>query len=157
MMRTEIRDGNPRDLVYLKDCDLKCFAENWDSDTWGIAGEQFGIKVATIKGTVVGFAVFKRDEEDRSATHLIKLGVKPDYRNRGIGRELLKSVIQFACLIDQKTLYSLVPEYMVHPDDPYDASVWLSKMGFRAVLPMVPDYCTHLGTRQDAVRFVLKL
>lgn len=157
MLRTEIRDGRCEDIVYLKDADLKCFVENWDSDTWGVVGANYGVKVATVRGTVVGFAVFKRDEEDHRATHLMKLGVKPEFRNRGIGRELLKSVIQFARLINQQTLFTIIPEYMVNPEDPYDASVWLSKMGFRAVVPLVPEFCTHLGELQAGVRFELEL
>jgi ribosomal protein S18 acetylase RimI-like enzyme len=152
-----IRDAKETDLVYLHDCDLKCFHDTWDHELWRLAGSSFGIKVATRKNAVVGFAVYERDDNDPKEVCILKLGVKPKFRRFGIGTQLINSIIEFAQLIEANFISLLTPENMIDPGGSMDASAWMSKVGFRATVPLHPGAFPYYGQRQAGVLWHLVL
>lgn len=147
------RDARPEDQVYIQDLDLKCFETPWSSDGWAYAGEHYVIKLATFYGTPIGFATYLHNTE-QNVIQFPKVGVKRAYRNKGVARQLVSEAVQFCKQVRATRIETLVPETLLRPGEPQDASQWLSLVGWQAT-DIVRDFFPCMDQREDAVRFIL--
>lgn len=147
------RDATPEDQVYIQDLDLKCFEMSWSCDAWAYAGQHYIIKLAAYYGTPIGFATYVHNTED-NIIQFPKVGVKPSFRNKGVARQLVSEAVQFCKQVRALRIETLIPETLLRPGEPQDASKWLSKLGWEAT-GLVRDFFPCMGQREDAVRFIL--
>lgn len=124
-----IRDVKKEDFTHLFDCDVKCFDYVWSDEEWEFAATNYAIKVAHWYGTPVGFGVFMLGE--KKAVSILKIGVKPNLRKRGIGRGLFREAAMFADQMGAKELNCIVPESLCRPNEPQCILGWLTKMGLK--------------------------
>jgi ribosomal protein S18 acetylase RimI-like enzyme len=148
----KIRDAGPRDQVHIIDCDIKCFDMAWSIDNWTFVLANHVIKLATFYRTPVGFAVLAFDNESR-VLHVPKLGVKPTYRRRGVGRQLMQEAINFAQQTCARHLETVVPESILRPGEPAYVGDWLLKVGWKAT-GIVKGVFTSMGEKEDGVKFI---
>jgi ribosomal protein S18 acetylase RimI-like enzyme len=144
-----IRDVKKEDFSHLYDCDIKCFDYVWSDDEWEFAATNYAIKVGHWYGTPVGFAVFMLGE--KQAVTVIKVGVKPNFRKRGIGRNLFNEAFRFAVSMGAAELNCIVPETLCLPDEPQCILPWLKKMGMKGT-GIVKNYLQN----EDGYEFKLK-
>lgn len=154
-MMFAIRPFTPADLVHLQDCDVKCFDYGWNAEEWAFAAENYAIRIASYYGTPVGFAVMVVVTDPKRVGHLFKLGVKPNFRRRKVGRLLIASTIAFAKASDVDEIESIVPEGLCRPGEPQDITGWLAKVGFRGT-GVVPNYIHNMGVIEDGYKFNLR-
>lgn len=150
-----IRDAKPDDLVHLQDCDVKCFDYGWSTEEWEFAAENYAVRVAHYYGTPIGFAVFVVLNERQRIVHLFKLGVKPNFRRRKVGRLLVAEAMGFAEVRGIGEIESIIPESLCRPGEPQDITGWLAKIGFRGT-GLVPNYIQNMGINEDGYKFNLR-
>jgi GNAT superfamily N-acetyltransferase len=153
----QIRPANTSDPIYMKNCDLKCFDEPWDNETWEKMATTAATTVATFRGTPVGFAVYVSPRNRLDTVHLIKLCVTPQHRGRGVGALLFEHVTGFARIVGAKTIEIMIPEYLCDPRQPFSCIDWLKVMGFRADVPIVPDLFTYAGQPEAGIHFTCEV
>lgn len=149
----QTRHARPEDQVYILDLDLKCFESAWSHDSWAYAGQHYVIKLATFYGTPIGFATYVYNTE-KNVIQFPKVGVKRAFRNKGVGSRLVFEALQFCKQVRAQHVETLVPESLLRPGESQDASVWLSKLGWKAT-GIERDFFPCMGQREDAVRFTL--
>lgn len=137
------------------DCDIKCFDYPWSSDSWAFAAEEYVLKVATYYGTPIGFAVYLFNEE-KGVAQFPKIGVKPTFRRRGVGRMLLRDGIKFATTMGAPLIETVLPESILRPNEPNFVGEWMTKMGWKAT-GIERDFYPMMGQKEDGIRFILKL
>lgn len=150
-----IRDARPEDQVPIIDCDIKCFDLAWSTDSWSYVAANNVVKVATFYGTPIGFSVFLL-KADEPVVVLPKLGVKPTYRGKGVGRALLKEALVFARQVDARTIETIIPESLLRPGEPAFVGDWMTKMGWRPD-GLVREFFPSMGEKEDGVRFIISM
>jgi GNAT superfamily N-acetyltransferase len=88
---------------------------------------------------------------------ILKVAVKPAYRNQGIARHLIYNCILYAREVGAFRIVVLVPEGQLRPGETGDISQWLGKLGFRAQVPLLKDYFVFYGQAEDGVIFSLSI
>ena len=149
------RAAEERDAHYLIDIDIKCFDYAWMPEDWRQVSKTCVACVATWCGTPVGMAIFAKTPE--GDVEIVKVAVKSCYRNRGIARRLLYNCALYARETHAPRLLMLVPESRLRPGERDDISAWLTKLGFRAGIPLLRDYFTFYGQPEDGVLFSLPI
>jgi ribosomal protein S18 acetylase RimI-like enzyme len=150
-MSLVFRETRPADAHYLIDIDIKCFEHAWTPEEWRETSETSLGAVATWHGVPIGMSISRRSLE--GDVEVVKVGVKPPYRNNGIGRHLLQNCILHARDIMATRLFTIVPESAIAPGQPQDLSTWLSKLGFRAEKPLLRNHFYSYGQSEDGVTF----
>lgn len=148
-MIVQIRDAKPFDQVVLHDCDLKCFYVPWSDDFWGEIAKTHVVKVATYWGSIIGFVVATYLEEHRHVM-VPKVCVKPNYRRRKVGTQLIDEVEKFARLMKAECIVCTVPESFTSGDQ--DATGWLKALNFKAV-GLLREGATCYGDAEDVIIF----
>jgi GNAT superfamily N-acetyltransferase len=147
----QIRASNEQDAHYLLDIDIKCFDYAWLPKDWRRIAQDCMACVATWRGTPIGMVVFRNNRQ--GDVEIEKVAVKAPFRHQGIGRRLIHNCAMFAREIGAIELLMLVPEGRLRPGEPDDISGWLTKLGFRAEVPLLRDYFTFYGQPEDGVLF----
>jgi len=151
-----IRPGGDREVNLVKDLDLKSYHYPWDTEQWqataGTDPAQWCL--ALLKGRPSGFAIWRMADDE---VNLLRLGVRPVSRRRGVGTELLWHVVKYGRTHGAKRVSMIVPEINCFPGHPDDVSDWLSKRRFRAEPPIVKEYAFMYGQWVDGFRFVKEL
>jgi len=147
----EIRGTTERDAHYLLDIDIKCFDYAWSPDQWREVAKNCLACVATWHGTPVGMVLFA--DNQCGGVEITKIAVKPAYRNQGIARRLLRNCALFAREIGVGELLMVVPESLLRPGEADDISAWLTKLGFRAEVPLLKNHFFYYGRHEDGVVF----
>lgn len=88
-------------LNFLKDIDIKSYEYPWDDVEWKTELEVSVLKIWT-DGKPRGFTAYRfmsvgsvlgTEEEIKGVViHILKLAIHPEWRNKGIGTELLKNI-----------------------------------------------------------------
>ncbi|MBP1921816.1 ribosomal-protein-alanine N-acetyltransferase [Halorubrum alkaliphilum] len=91
-VETTIRPVERADLLAVVRIERACFSDPWAYDVFERLLDEPGFLVAEREGTVVGFVVGDvTPNAGRDIGHVKDLAVRPDSRERGIGRALLRS------------------------------------------------------------------
>lgn len=151
----DIRASSERDAHYLLDIDIKCFDYAWLPEDWRQVAKNCLACVATWQGTPIGMVIFGNNH--CGGVDIVKIAVKPPHRNQGVARRLLYNCALYAREIGATELLMLVPEGRLRPNEPDDISNWLTKLGFRAEVPLLKDYFTFYGQAEDGVLFSLPI
>jgi ribosomal protein S18 acetylase RimI-like enzyme len=101
----------------LTDSDWMDRAANWN-------GERSVLYIASDGGVGCGIAGAHLDEDDRTRAHLISMWTAPEYRQRGVGRFLVNTIIGWARLRRASILELLVTSQN-HP-----AILFYQRLGF---------------------------
>lgn len=151
MMLTNIRKPEPPDFNYILDIDLKCFEDNWSYNEWRetLYDSQYGVLIGTYQGLPVGFIVWFNDGKRGIIT---RLGVKPAYRQKGVGSQLLKAVEVILIQQGVKELLFSVTESLCRPGEPYDVSKWIIEQGYR-VNGLIKGTGLYCGVKEDEIGF----
>lgn len=91
-----IRRAGPEDVDLLTALDASCFATPWSRDSFAREMEHCELAfylIAEKNGRVVGYAGFWLIVDEG---HITNVGVIPQERKRGIGRELMEQLIALA-------------------------------------------------------------
>ncbi len=151
MILTNIRKPESYDLNYILDIDLKCFEDNWSYNEWRetLYDPRFGVLIGTYKGLPVGFIVWFSGTRDGLIT---RLGVKPTYRKRSVGSQLLAAVEVILIQQNIKEVRFPITESLCHPGMTYDVSRWLTTRDYKATTLMHGTglYC---GEKEDEIVF----
>jgi GNAT superfamily N-acetyltransferase len=151
----EYRAIERKDAHYLIDIDLKCFDYPWLPSDWrDISNTCFGT-VATYRGTPIGMIVFKVG--CYGDIEVLKIAVKPTFRNRGIGKRLLFHAICYGQTVQASHLVLVIPETQINPGHTNDLSKWLSQLHFRAQAPLLRNHYRQYGEDVDGVVFTLRI
>jgi ribosomal protein S18 acetylase RimI-like enzyme len=145
------RASTERDAHYLIDIDLKCFDYAWLPEAWRQVSKTCVACVATWNETPIGMAIFGKTPD--GDVEILKVAVKPAYRNQGIAQHLLYNCALYAREVHAFRLIMVVPEGQLRPGEPGDISDWLTRLGFRAQVPLLKDYFVFYGQAEDGVIF----
>ncbi len=151
----EFRASRREDAHYLLDIDLKCYEFSWLPEDWRTISKDSFATVATYNKTPIGMSVFYRTMYND--IEVLKLAVKPAYRNLGIGSRLLFNTILYGQEIRADRTILVVPESRLRPGREDDLSQWLLRRGFRAQIPLLRNYYTFYGQPEDGVLFTLTI
>ena len=152
-----VRGCRLSDANEMVDIDIKCFEDAWPVDEWNRIGHnaEYAISVATMFGTVVGFGVFRYDEESNDVV-IEKLAVKPSYRRKGASLHLLAGGVDYGKTKAAKALTIIVPESTIYPG-PASIGGWLTAVGFKATKPFLKRRFEAYGHYEDGVKFFAPL
>jgi len=151
----KIREANALDRSKLYDMDIKCFDDVWDLEAWLHWFEKDRvIYIAELDNKEVGFAVCVLLSD---GILIEKIGVKPAHRLLGISMSLLLTIQ--LCAGEQEwpgVVSTTVPETFLSPGQPGDVSGWITKVGFKAQVPLHPHYFCINGEDINGVPCILK-
>jgi len=147
-MITNIRKPGAQDLNYILDIDLKCFEDTWPHTKWRetVRDPNYGMLIGTYQGLPVGFIVWSNDGV------IARLAVKPTYRNKGVGSQLLAAV---EVIFSQQTILEVkfpITESLCQPGVSYDMSHWLTNRGYRAN-GLIKGAGWFSDTKEDQIKF----
>lgn len=155
-----VRGCRLSDANELIDIDIKSFEDAWPADEWNRVGHnaEYAISVATLFGAVIGFGVFRYDE-DTNDVMVVKLAVKPTYRRKGASLHILAGGIDYAKTKAAKNLTIIVPESTIYPDGNVPSMIggWLQAVGFKAMRPFLRRHFEAYGQVEDGVKFYAPL
>lgn len=133
------------DRAALLNIDLKCWDFPWSEDGWQYAVENYQILVARYRGELLGYSVFGRDFAQEKTIRFMKIGVRPGYRNHGVGTRLLLSSIAMCKGFE-------IEAWLMEDEVYRGAGQWLLKHNFRAFATK-RDVCIGLEGTEDAIVF----
>jgi GNAT superfamily N-acetyltransferase len=144
------------DINYLFDIDLKCFDDPLESDDWKVilTSPDRRKLISVVSGEPIGFVVWF---PTKASCTIVRLAVKPAYRNQGIGRQLLQAVCRDAKQQSIPIVTLAVSESLCCPGEPRDASQWLLNRSFKTNghSGVMRNWSVCFGQREDAFLFVL--
>lgn len=114
----------PTEVQYLA---LRCYQHRpeWQNDCSGSKEQKANAIIAELNGKPVGYAIY----QEAQSILLYQLGVLPEYRQNGIGSQLLQSILQASgtCRVS----------YLNHPKEETAATDFLLHRGFESFLEQV--------------------
>lgn len=152
------RPAEITDIGGLMNTDLKCFDAPWPTDMWRECPHKCSL--VSVGGNVAGFVVFTALQfifpgSERYVTAddvwIVRMGVKPEYRNKGLGSLLLDRVLDFADHNKARRIAGIVSENTV-----VDLRHWLTKRKFLAA-GIVNNCFTEYGDDTDGILWQRKL
>ena len=157
-MEPVIRLTRPNDINTLKALDLKTHQypmplEEWQKRINGSGKkDEARIVVCEVSKIAVGFAMWSIDFEQKFS-HLLRLGVLPDFRGRGIGRVLVHKCAQHSHENQCEKIKIVVPHVNCCPGDPDDVSTFLGKVEFHATGEIIHNWRVMYGDDIDGYIF----
>ncbi len=145
----DIRRGNEADIGDLLVIEDECFSIYYygqykfgvDEFLYYLYAPNCTLRVAVSNGHVVGYTAAVRRPRTGAILHIDSIAVLPDYRNQGIGNELLQALTEQA---RQRRCTTLVLEVAT----PNEAGIaFFTSHGFRKVRKL-PNY---YGRRLDGI------
>jgi GNAT superfamily N-acetyltransferase len=139
------------DVNHLLDIDIKCFDDTLPIDQWRevCLDPDVSKLVGTWYNTPVGFVLWSYRAQ---CVSVLRIGVKPEYRNKGVGTTLLQTAVIAARQCKAMSVDILVPESLCCPGSPGDVSQWLIAQNFRAK-EILKDVAVYCGNPEDAYLF----
>lgn len=147
------RETGPNDAHHLLDIDIKGFDCPWTPEEWREVSKDCVGMVATWNDTPIAFVISKRTED--GDIEIVKLAVKPWFRRQGISRRLVWNCVLHAREIMATNVLIVIPERRIDPGQPTDLTAWLTKLQFKAVLPIIKNHFHCYGEDEDGVIFAL--
>lgn len=162
-MRTppQLRLSKPGDINDLTTLDLKCYHYPLNMTSWRELLRESGkpmrgrVTVAEYGRYKIGFAVWLN--LDKETIEIMRLGVHPDYRRRGIGSLLLSKIMADAQHQQAKTLRITAPDIHCEPGHPDDVSDFLINSGFKTTGEVVSDFKRMYGDMVEGYIFEMRL
>jgi len=150
-----LRPASGNDINFLIDIDLKSYDYPWSVDKWRLLAlnPACTVTLATVNMEPVGFVAWGKIIADKEV-EILRLAVKPTYRNNGIGSLLLGSVEINANENGIQKITLIVPEIYCFPNCKGDVSRWLLARGYQATKPIFKDYFNMYGSKVDGFKFV---
>lgn len=112
--------------------------------------------IASVEQKKVGFAIWERGARDKPG-YLLRLGVMPNYRLKGIGRKILGWVCDDLRKSRKSSLKTVLSQNIcLGPNDPLDVSGFMVKSGFICT-GTVPDAFFEYGKKVEGLTFERKL
>lgn len=157
------RLARPDDSNDCADIDAKAFEIAWGSEEWYDlvrnsykegTDEKRTVIVCCYYGTPVGFAVMQANGNE---CLIQKLAVKEQWRRQRAASVLLHDVVMRAQDKRLTSVALIMPESYIYPDgegQPTLAIKWATKVGLKAVTPIIKDHFTGYGTTEDGVKFI---
>lgn len=114
-----------RDLSDIVQIDAASYGEPWDEERFLVALRKRNCigYVAESAGVIVGYMIYDLHKDH---LRLLRFGVDQDHRRRGVGRELVKRLID---KLHQQRRRSIE---ITAPEDSLDSHLFLRAMGFKA-------------------------
>jgi GNAT superfamily N-acetyltransferase len=134
----------------LEFVDRLCFDLNWTSEAWKTQVKEMTTRFCRIGhgGLTLGFWCGRLDvpenKDDFPTLYIVKLGVHPSWRNKGLSRAIIRDIRTFARNVGPDTkIKAQVCESLLNPKwrDCYIGG-WLDAVEFRPVEPFLVD-CNH--------------
>ena len=157
-----IRLTRPDDINTLTALDLKTHQypmplKEWQTKLSGSGKQdQARIVLCVVAGLPVGFAMWSIDNE-HNISHLLRLGVLPDFRLHGLGRLLVHACAQHSYEMRCDKVKIVVPDLNCSPGDPDDVSAFLNKLEFTATGEIIPEWGEMYGEPIEGYAFERQL
>lgn len=150
-----LRPALGNDVNFLIDIDLKCYDYPWSVDEWRLLAlnPACSVTLATINMEPVGFVAWGKVIAKKEA-EILRLAVKPAYRNSGVGSLLLGSIEIEANEYGMQKIVLIVPEIHCFPNHRNDVSQWLLTRGYKATKPILKNHFDMYGSKVDGFKFV---
>jgi GNAT superfamily N-acetyltransferase len=150
-----VREAGWLDRELLYHIDVRCFDDVWEKELWlHWFKEDRVVYVAEADDQIVGFAacIILSD-----GVAIEKIGVRPDFRLRGVSKDLLLTAHLRSQLQEWSHVLSItIPETFLCPGQPDDISGWVKAVRFRAKVPLQPDYFNINGDSIDGVSCLME-
>jgi GNAT superfamily N-acetyltransferase len=152
-----VRLTRPSDNNALADLDLKCYDYPYSNERWKeLAGESGKKKkprvvVLEVLRKPAGYAVWNYLDEDTAK--IIRLGVKPGWRRKGLGSVLLGKIIHHSQIEKADKLQVIIPDIHCIKGDPDNVSGFLAKTNFTATGEVIEGYRYMYGEWRDGYVF----
>ena len=136
------RKATPAESVCLAKVDRHCFDIAWEPTIWSEVIDGTHVRVGILNGIkkavyYVG-QYFPPEDGNRGFVQIVKLGVDPKLRNKGLSRAALADVRQWAWVNGVETkIFMDVPECLLYPGWDTFIGGWLDKVGFK---PYTEDF-----------------
>lgn len=145
----KIRKPEVTDLNFILDIDLKSTDDPWTIDQWRGAclNKDSYICLATYFNDPVGFIICN------TAGRILKIAIKPTFRNKGVGTKLIETIKYWAVQKNILGLGIVVPESLCYTGN---ICKWLNKQGFLAN-GILKDGVKYCGIIEDGFLFLLVL
>ena len=160
----QLRLVRPNDVSTITNLDLKCYHYPMDLDEWKeflqTINDTNKVVVLELGRRAVGFTAYELVEaikEGDSYVQVTRLGVHPEYRDRGFGSMLVKNVETAARRMKADKVSFLVPEIHCCPGDPDDVTHFLNFNGYYASGVIEYNYKRMYGRVIDAFYFTKEL
>jgi GNAT superfamily N-acetyltransferase len=145
----KIRKPEVTDINALLDIDLKSVDNSWTLDQWRgmCVNHDTYVSLATYLNDPIGFIICN------TTGRILKIAVKPAFRNKGIGTKLIETVKYWAVENNILGLGIAVPESLCYNSD---ICRWLNNQGFLAS-GILKDEVKYCGIIEDGFLFLLVL
>jgi len=162
--KPQIRLTRPTDVNMLTSLDLKCYHYPMDLPKWQeyIKEVSKGNRIVVMEQnrTPVGFAAWEIIEDLNAGTsyaNITRLGIHPEYRRMGHGKQLLTHIEVSAARAKADGVSVVIPEIHCSPGDPDDISEFLALCGYFASGAIVYNFRRMYGQMVDGFYFVKRL
>jgi len=179
---TSIRPPSFTEVYTLVHLDAQCFYDAWDTKLWYFCLSNYLCRVVTHENKVIGGIVVARVADQPTQFRVMKIFVKgphrpfqvgeiplgqraehagpgiPDFRRRGISKQLMNYAIDAAKDIDGiENLDLWIPENLIFPvENLWCIGGWLKKLGFLYVETHAEMFINQ-GYKEDGQRWELPL
>lgn len=129
-MNVRFQDASQRDKQALMKLDLKCYDYSMSDEEWTqilssapannpIPNSLADYQCATyrIDGKIVGYYIFDNKPDEGEHLELLRLGVHPEYRQRGYGTLLIDNARTKANSQGLREIEIVIPEYWLDPQE----------------------------------------
>lgn len=142
----KIRKPEVTDINALLDIDLKSVDNYWTLDQWRgmCVNHDTYVSLATYFNDPAGFIICN------ITGRILKIAVKPTFRNKGIGTRLIETVKYWATENNIPGLGIVVPESLCYNSD---ICKWLNNQGFLAN-GVLKDGVTYCNEVEDGFLFI---
>lgn len=156
-----LRLSRPSDLADLKALDIKCYHYPITNDGWQDLLKKSGkvdassVIIAEYSRQRIGFAVWWNLDED--SIEIMRLGVHPYYRRKGVGSLLLAKILSDTRHLGASTIQLTAPSVHCCPGDKDDISEFLISSGFKATGEIIEDFKVMYGDLVDGYIFKMRI
>lgn len=141
-------------LALLQALDYRIYAYAFDPEDYTRMAQKGTMMslTAMVDAKPVGFAIWERGPRNKPS-HIVRFGVLPHVRRRGIGRQMLGWITNDLWSHGKRQLRSVLSQITcLGPNDPDDVSVFMQKTGFKWVGTNENLYF-HYGRWEDGLVF----
>lgn len=153
------------DQSLLSRLDAKCYDYPLEAFEWEqilsstsannpLPGDLHRYKCMTyrINSNIIGYYVYDGLQSDEPYLQLLRFGVHPDHRQKGLGTMIMDNAKMKASSMGLKDVEIMIPEYWLDPDENRGIISFVDTTGMVPV-DHIRDFYLHYGRTYDAIKY----